>query len=79
MHRNLRITFHLAGFALFRCGMTCFLALVDFAPKESSIRQGLFHKLSASLSIRAQGKRRLYEDKHEAGLTLTTAHAYVPG
>lgn len=59
MQRNPWITFHLAGFALFRCGMTCFVALVDFAPNESSIRQALFLKLNASLSYKSTREETL--------------------
>lgn len=59
MQRNLWITFHLAGFALFKCGMTCFVALVDFAPNESSIRQALFLKLNASLSYKSTREETL--------------------
>lgn len=72
MQRNSKITFHFAGFALFSCGMTCFLVLGEFAPLKSSIRQGLFHKLTAFSQYKSRREETLCkrQDKHEvAGLT----------
>ena len=63
MQRNPEITFHFTGFALFRCRTTCLFAFVDFARLILLNRQGLFHYLTASLTLRAQGKRQ--EGKHE--------------